>query len=65
MKIRPSSVHPPVVHPSVESIISEPIAWISFKFWFLLPLGHMPRRVEVLKKNIFFFGFFKNIFVFR
>ncbi len=35
---RPSSVRP-----SVASIISEPL--IAFKFWFLLSLGHMPRRV--------------------
>ncbi len=31
-----------VVRPFVASIIAEPIAWIPFKFWLLLPLDHMP-----------------------
>ena len=35
---RPSSV----VRPSVASIISETIAWNPFKFWLVLPLGHLP-----------------------
>ncbi len=35
--IRPSVIR----HPSVrDTIISEPNAQISFKFWLLLPLGH-------------------------
>ncbi len=34
-----------VVRPSVASIISEVTAWISFKFYLWLALGHMPRRM--------------------
>ncbi len=50
IEIRPSSVSP-----SVASIISEPIAWISFKFWLLLPLGHTP---GLLNKKMYFFRIF-------
>ncbi len=45
IEIRPSSVR----RPYVASIISEVIAWISFKFWLWLPLGHMPRRSNFLR----------------
>ncbi len=46
-----------VVHPSVVcvAIISEPNAWISFKLWLLLPLGHTQRA---------FFDFFNFFFYF-
>ncbi len=50
-------VHSSVVSPSsVASIISEPIGWLSLKFWFLLPLGHM--TVRVLKKKKDFYEYF-------
>ncbi len=45
-EIRPSSVRPSVVRPSVASIISEVIAWISFKFYLWRPLGHIARRFQ-------------------
>ena len=50
---RPSSVR----RPSVASIISEPIAWISFKFWVLLFLGYLPIRFfwNFEKKNFWIF----------
>ncbi len=41
----PSSFRPipgPSVRQSVASIIFEPMEWISFKFWLLLPLVHGP-----------------------
>ncbi len=43
---------------SVASIISAPIAWISFKFYLLLPLGHMPGGVLNVLIFLFFFWFF-------
>ncbi len=49
-----------VVRPSMASIISEPIAWIPFKFWLLLPLDHMPDPCLIF----FFFDFFLLIFSF-
>ncbi len=53
-------VHSSVVSPSsVASIISEPIGWLSLKFWFLLPLGHMTVRVLKKKKR-----FLRIFFVF-
>ncbi len=60
IEIRLSSV----VRPSVASIISEVIAWISFKYLLWLPLGHMPRLFfSFLNKKKF--EFFTNIFRFR
>ena len=49
-----------VRRPSVASIISESIAWISFKFSLWPPLGHMPRRFFLImkKKMIFFYEYF-------
>ena len=55
----PSSVS--VVRPSVASIISEPIAWIPFKFWLLPPLGHMPDPVLILCFVIFFTNIFRFV----
>ncbi len=45
---------------SVASIISEPIACISFKFWLLLTLGYMPRHVWNLQ---FIFDILRIYFV--
>ena len=36
------------------TIISEPIAWISFKVWFLLPMDHMPGFLKNFFLRIFF-----------
>ncbi len=55
IEIRPSSVR----RPSVAWIISEPIAYISFKFWLLLP----PQFFWIFI-FIYLFIFFTNIFVF-
>ena len=54
----------PSVRLIVASIISEPIAWISFKCWLLLPLVHTPRNF-LNSGFFFFFYFFSNIFHFR
>ena len=54
--------HRSVRRSSVESIISEPIAWISFKYWFLLSLGHMPRYI-LIKKMILEFLWIFFVFV--
>ena len=42
-----------VRRPSVASIISEPIGWISFKFWFLLPRAICPEVFYFWKKKRF------------
>ncbi len=49
IEIRPSSVRP-----SVSSIISEVIAWISLKLRLWLHLGHMPRNFFMIFLRIFF-----------
>ena len=47
--------HPSSVRPSVASIISEAIPWMSFKFLVVVSLGHMPRRfLNFWKKKIFY-----------
>ncbi len=46
------------------AIISEPNARISFKFWLLLPLGHMLGPFLIKKNNIFIFYFFYEYFSF-
>ncbi len=55
IKICSSSVHPPSsAHPSSirVAIISEPNAWVSFKFWLLLPLSHTPSLSRAHKIEI-------------
>ena len=47
---------------SLALAISEVIAWISFKFLLLLPLGHMSRHFFNLKKKKVFFLLFTNLF---
>ncbi len=49
------------------TIFSEPNTWITFKFWFLLPLGHTLGCFFNFPPNFFFFfffWFFMNIFCF-
>ena len=52
---------PSVARSSSVSIISEPNAWISFKFLFLLPLGHMQRLFFYFLNFFFFFYIFVNM----
>ncbi len=53
MEFCPSSV----LTSSVSSIIWEVIAWISFKFWLLLPLGHMTKLFFIFEKKKEYFSF--------
>ena len=49
-----SRAHEIEIRPSVASIISEPIAWITFKFWFVLSLaGPYAQTFLNLKKKMF------------